>query len=52
MKRGGSRSPEPDSILYLTGDDQGQFVGEFNTLLLEFLVGTEFDTTVLASAST
>ena len=44
--------PQPDSILYLTGTDQGQFVGEFNTLHLESLVGTEVDTTALASTDT
>ena len=27
--------PDPDSILFLMGTEQGQFVGELNTLLLE-----------------
>lgn len=43
---------DPDSILYLTGTNQRQFVGELNTLLLESLVGTEIDTTAMSSAVT
>ena len=44
--------PDPDSILFLMGTDQAQFVGELNTLLLESLVGTEIDTTTMASTVT
>lgn len=42
--------PEPDSILFLMGINQKQFMEELNTLILEARVGMESDTTVLVSA--
>ena len=39
-------------VLFLTGTTQEQFIEEFNTLILEALVGTEVDSVALASAFT
>ena len=42
--------PEPKAVLYPTGATQGKFVAEFNTLLVEALVGMEIQTEPLLSA--
>ena len=43
---------DPESVLFLTGVEQKEFVAKLNTLLLESLVGTAIQTTNLASART
>ena len=44
--------PDPDAILFLTRVTQKEFMAEFNALIQEALVGTEIQTTGLASART